>query len=256
MEKNIYNQQEVLSAGNDDASLDFSDIVRERVFLSEFPIEAIFDGLKSQFQDYINIEDTNNYVDIFYNAYHMSIDRVMEDTSEEHPQELFDLLDEYYNSFIYLIQELFYNRLTLSIYDIESEDIFDKDILEMVIRKLYEFFIINAKRNFKVVISKDILKAIKNKVYNNDEEFIEDISERVDDYSALITNILPDEFLKYCGDSDICKIFDDQQINGNFLRKYSPKLYQNEDLKIDIINYITILYQFKSNLMEDEKYNE
>ena len=48
------------------------------------------------------------------------------------------------------------------------------------------------------------------------------------------------EFLRYIDDNEVFELFNSNKVNGNFLRKYSPKLYQNEDLKVEIINEITL----------------
>ena len=54
----------------------------------------------------------------------------------------------------------------------------------------------------------------------------------------------------YIKDEDMIDLFESNKVIGNFLRKYSPKLYQNEEFKIDIINNITTYSQFLADLQE------
>ena len=61
-------------------------------------------------------------------------------------------------------------------------------------------------------------------------------------YTPLIEGLDCMEFLGYCDNSDeITKLYENNIIVGNFLRKYTPALYQDEMMTHDIINYIIIL---------------
>jgi hypothetical protein len=178
-----------------------------------------------------------------------SYSRLAEDDSEEHPQEIKELLDNHYSQFIELIKSLFEKRLLITIQSIELEE--NDENLEFTIKRLYEFFILNAKRNFKSVISLDIMSNLK-PVYDNDDEFFGDINHMMDNYSPLVTAITPQKFMEYCGDKEISNLFESNQAVGNFLRKYTPKLYQNDDFLVEIINRITMLHQFKQDIIDND----
>lgn len=234
-----------------DEAVDYSEIIADSAFLGDFPFSSITEGIETQFNDYINMEDKNNYVDIFYDQLHASYEEATKDP--EHPQELKDALDKILDTFIDNITQLFAKRLTITINAVEAEDI-DQDEVELVLRRLYEFFILGARENFKVVIAADInYKTFNEKVEDNDAEFFNKIERLLSHYSPLILEIGPMEFLKYRGDEEIYGLFESGKVNGNFLRKYSPKLYQNEEFKVELINHIVIVKEVKEELMYEPK---
>ena len=59
------------------------------------------------------------------------------------------------------------------------------------------------------------------------------------------------EFLKYRGDQEIIQFFENGKVVGNFLRKYTPKLYQNEEFEVELINYITMVQQSKEEVFNN-----
>ncbi len=59
-------------------------------------------------------------------------------------------------------------------------------------------------------------------------------------YTPIITVMGPQEFLRNCNDSDkVINLIESGRVTGNFMRKYSPRLYQNEEFECEIIAYIT-----------------
>jgi hypothetical protein len=251
-----YQREEYPSDDSNDSLSDFSELIKERSFVGVFPLETILEGIRKQFEDYINLEDVTNYVEIFYKQLNDSFNRLRDDDSEEHPQEIKEVLDGYYNTFVDLIKSLFEDRLTIVIRDLETEE--DDEEVEYVIKRLYEFFILGARRNFKTVISLSIISFMQ-KEYKDDEIFYQEINDQIDNYSPLISILSPEQFLNYCGDKEIIDIFKNDKASGNFLRKYSPKLYKNDDFLVDIINRITMLHQFKRDMVEidyGESYKE
>ena len=233
---------------NADIPTSHEDVVKTNVFVGEIPLNMIIEGIETQFNDYINIEDKTNYVDIFYDQLHDSYERATDD-KETFQEEMINALDDIYQSFIDKIVELFNIRLTLTIADIESEAS-DKDDIEFIIRRLYEFFILDARNNFKVAIANDVKMRIGNNI-KDPKEYFNTLRNLMTSYSPLITTFGPMEFLKYRGDQEIIQFFENGKVVGNFLRKYTPKLYQNEEFEVELINYITMVQQIKEEVINN-----
>lgn len=244
----------VLEEDSGDTVVDFSEMLGDTIFLGEFPFDAITEGIEEQFEDYINLEDKNNYMDIFYNQLYSSYEAVRADDSEEHPTEIIEALDKIHEDFIDKVVELFDKRLTIHFPSIEAATAGSSNDTEFILRRTYEFFILGAKDNFKTVITADIIPRVKDIV--NDNEYFRTVNELMEMYSPLITNIQPEQFLKYRNDIEMIELFENNQISGNFLRKYSPKFYQNDDFMVEVINHITMIQQFKMDLLEStESFN-
>lgn len=229
---------------------DFRDYVELRdqnLFIGIYPLDTILNGIENQFQDYINIEDTTNYVDIFYVQLEKSIEAVLENENEIHKQELIDRLGDYKDNFVYRVEELFEKRLTIAITAIDDESTPDIDEVEIVIRKMYEFFILGAKDNFLTAITSDM--SLKKIDIIDDNEFFNTIENELNNYSPFITCITPTKFLHYCEADEILEFYEDGQVSGNFLRKYSPKFYQNEEFKEEVINSIILVNDFKEDII-------
>lgn len=228
-----------------DETVDYSEIIKETAFIGEYPFSVIMEAINTQFQDYINIEDKTNYVDVFYEQWQYSMEEAMND--EEHPQEMQTALENIMDEFVAQMIDNFYHRLTITIADIESED-YESDDIEKIIRSLYSFFILKARENFKVAITADInYRTWDDK--STDAEVFRIIEDELTKYSPLITEFGPMEFLKYIhGSDEIYDLFDSGKVNGNFLRKYTPKLYQNEEFKVELINHIIICKEVKEEL--------
>ena len=226
----------------------YTDVIKDSAFIGEVPFDTIMEGIENQFDDYINIEDKTNYVDIFYcqldNSY-----KAVTDNTETFQDELLETLDGIYQKFIDKMNELFNTRLTLTISDIEDEIINKTDDIEFTIRKLYEFFILDARKNFKIVIANDAKTKIGN--IKDHKEYLRNLRDIMNNYSPYIITFGPMEFLKYRGDQDIIQLFEDGKVIGNFLRKYSMKLYQNEEFEVELINHITMVKQFKEEVFNN-----
>lgn len=234
-----------------DETADYSDIIRSEAFIGEYPFSVILEGIRDQFEDYVNTEDNTNYVDIFYVQLHNSYSVVKNDKTEEYSNEIIDALDNIHSEFINFMNNIINTRLTISIACIENEE-YDYEEIETVFRKIYEFFILNAKRNFKNIITKDVITKMEN-IIEDDEEYMYAINEYMKSYTPLIVGITPIDFLKYSGDEEIFELFNDGVINGNFLRKYTPKLYQNEELEVDIIDNIIMTQYFRDSISNFNK---
>lgn len=246
MSNNKENQQEDFPVEEGQIT-DFSQLINEHAFLGEYPAQTIFEGIQTQFEDYINISDKTNYVDIFFNQMDISLEATTL-VYEEHPKETKDVLLALYHQFVDHLRNLFETRLTITIPELVSDTVCSED-LEYIIRRLYEFFILDARNNFKVVISKDLNKQLD----KGANDYFQQIQELINNtYSPLITSITPAEFLRYRGDTEIINLFENSQVVGNFLRKYSPKLYQNEEFSIELVNYITSVKEFHDGVIDDK----
>lgn len=228
-----------------DLPITHADIVKENAFIGDIPLDVIMEGIETQFDDYINLEDKSNYVDIFYDQLHASYEAA--DDSETFKEDIIKTLDDIQQKFIDKMIDLFNVRLTLTIADVESESV-DLDDLEFIIRRLYEFFILDARNNFKVAIAYDARMKIGRQIPDH-REYMRTINNLMtNNYSPLITTFGPMEFLKYRGDQEMIQLFETGKVVGNFLRKYSPKFYKNEEFEVEVINYITMIQQIKEEV--------
>lgn len=234
-----------------DQAVDFMELIRARAFVGGVSGEVIFEALKLQFDDYINLVDKTNYVDIFYTQLAASYELVNSDDTEEHPTEIRECLGQLYQSFVDLLQGLFQEKLTISISELEAGAI-DEEDLEFIFRRLYEFFILGAKNNFKVVIAKDIITRLSNLEEMDDDAFFKAIDHELESYSPLITTMTPTTFFQYRGDGEISELWENGRVIGNFLRKYSPKIYRNEEFTVELVNHITMIQQFKNDVIDDK----
>lgn len=234
--------------GDEEGSVDYSQLIQQEAFVGDMPYDAIVEGITDQFNDYIQMEDTTNFVDVFYDQLHASYESLDKDEEENHRTEFKEVLDKIHQEFVEFMTKQFEERLTLTIMMLESESL-DYDDLEFIIRRLYEFFILGAKNNFKVVIATDINARLKD-VTEDDNTYFKQLQELMLLYSPLLTSIKPTEFLKIRGDMEIAELFDNGQVVGNFLRKYSPKFYQNEEFQVEVINYVTMTGQLGKELAD------
>lgn len=230
--------------------IDYSEIIAESAFLGEMPFAEILKGINDQFADYINMEDTTNYVDLFYTQMDASFAALNNDNEEEHPQEIRDILNKLKSEFESTISILFETRLTITIMATDDETTEDDEV-ELVIRKLYEYFILGAKDDFIKVISKSIVPKVG--AVSNDDAYYQRIEALLSEYDPLVTCMTPVEFIQCTGDDDIIAMYEDGQVVGNFLRKYSAKLYKNEDFKIDVISAITMIQDMKEDIINGEQ---
>ena len=209
-----------------------------------FPLTAILDGLAYQFKNYIDLEDRTDYVKTFYNQYNTYMNPNLDYDPNDYPRDLMEMVEENYHTFISHIQKLIKDHLTISIMELESESYHRKKI-ENILRIVYAYFILNARRNFTRVISRDVYGR-----FNLDNVTPETLSPVVETYSPLILTIKPMDFLTISGKNGekVKRLYDDGYISGNFLRKYSPRLYLYPDLEVDIINNILWLHRIEKRI--------
>lgn len=226
---------------------DLSTLIGEGAFLGDCPFDSIMGGITDQFNDYINMEDSTNYVDIFYDQLHASYEDAQSNETNMDLSTITEILDSIQIQFVEKMSVLFKERLTISFSDLEGETV-DWDDLEFMLRRLYEFFILGAKNNFKTVIAFDVRSKVDQVA--DEREYFKKLQELMNIYSPLITNMGPIEFLKYRNDVEIIEMFDNGKVVGNFLRKYTPKFYQNEEFLVEVINHVTMIKQFKKDIVD------
>lgn len=226
--------------------ISYSELIESEVFIGVMPLQPLLEGINNQFRNYVNNNDMIDYVNLFYTQLNDSYNEIKNNQDEEHIVEKREVLDKIYNSFIDTMRKLFDLYLTITITDLESDDNTDPDNIQYCIRKIYECFILNANKNFKTALTIDVNNKLE-KGLNEDEIFTQ-INIILDDHSPLI-NMLPDTFLKFSNNQDITDLFENNSIAGNFLRKYTPKLYVNESFKVSLINNIILYYQLQDDLI-------
>lgn len=227
--------------------IDFSELISDEVFVGDTPFDTIISGIVEQFNDYINLEDRTNYVEIFYDQLEDSIND-LNDEELTFITERKEALEKIIDKFNEVIRGLFKLRLALNIFD--ENDMPDDDVLQYRIMKSYEFFILNGRKNFKVAIAKDLKQRMTD--VGSDDEFYQKVDDLLDSfYTPLITSITPIKFIEYTGDDDMLEMYQDGDVTGNFFRKYTPKLYQNDEFRCELISFITLTDQFSREMEKD-----
>ena len=239
---------------NTDTIIDPSVATRETIFLGSYPFETILESIQSQFENYINLEDRTNYLEIFYNQFTKSYQALYQDDGNENPQEMSEALDQIYNQLIQTMINLLDIRLGLGINGFEEGQV-STDDLHYILSRLYEYFILRARHNFKIAIATSLSSTVRDMMENSkiDDTYFTKLQELLELYSPLISNIPPTEFIRFTGEREILELFETHRVVGNFLLKYSPKLYQNEDLAVEIINYVTAYPDLGKDLNSDQK---
>ena len=229
-------ENNVSVAVDDDKPIDRSDIIQDRAFRGDFSYDAIKEAIINQTNDYMNIEDTNDYISIFFTQYHQSCDFVLNDELDEYKDDAIEYLNNLKTNFEDFMTGLFEKRLNIFI----NDERLDEYGYEWLLGRLYHFFFIEARDNFKTCISLDVVNRMTNHAELSDKEYFDTIQDLMSLYTPLLT-MTPTEFLKYRGDDDITDLFENGVVSGNFLIKYSPKLYANDEFQVELINHIVMI---------------
>lgn len=206
-------------------------------FQGEYSFPIILESITKQFNDYTHNKDRTNYVDIFYDQMKKSF-KIIEEEKPPQSDVLIEILNKFMDIFISTMNTLINKTLTISIGIIESGEE-NQEELEYIFRKIYDVLILYAKKNFETVIVEDILGKV-NLSSLSDEEFFDKIEMILHQYDPLILEIGPMEFLRIIRDEELIELFNSNKINGNFLRRYTPKIYQNDEFKMELINNIIL----------------
>ena len=89
---------------NADIPTTHEDVIKTNVFVGETPFDMIIEGIEEQFNDYINIKDTTNYVDVFYTQLYRSYEMAKDDR-ETFQEDMINALDNIYQSFYDKLQK-------------------------------------------------------------------------------------------------------------------------------------------------------
>jgi hypothetical protein len=236
---------------DEDRSLEYQDVntaelMKEEAFVSSYPFSEIISRMRNQFIDYINNKDMMNYVSLFFNSVYISfttvdVNAADEDFPEQYAEEKRNALMLLQEEFIEEIRQMFSDYIGIGIPDVEN---FDADKLVAVLNNLYMYFILQAKDNFKVAISDYLNKTLK----TSGDKYFTDLQATIESsFLTYITVIDPSVFLQVTsGAREVYPYFMENVFTGNFLRKYTPSLYKNDDFKAEIINYTTVVKLIES----------
>lgn len=227
---------------------DLSDLLEQSAYVGEYPFDSILEAIEEQFEDYINIEDKTNYVDIFYNQWNDS--KQIAEEGPDDTEEIMNVLNQMKEKFVSKMSQWFEESLTITIMAVDDETT-EEDEVEIVMRQIYEFFILGARNNFMEVISVDLNGRLP--IVMDDTQHYKLIDELLTEYSPLIRCMTPTKFIHMTGQTQIAELYDEGQIAGNFLRKYTCKLYQNEEFKVQLVSQITSIQDLKKQIKQIEE---
>lgn len=221
-------------------------IMYQDAWKGDYSLDAIAESIEDQFNTYNNLDDTYNYVKQFYEQLDLSRDVAKYDETVIE-DEYSSTLDKIEDDFIDLLIELFTLRLNIDIVQYDKDNI-NYDDMRFYIGNIYEYFILGAKYNFIEAITKDYLN--RNKELNlDDDNLLSKVYTDLEIYSPLLVDAITcDEFLTYTNAKVIYPIWDGTEITGNFLQKYSPRLYRNDTLRTNIASNIIQNYMLKKGI--------
>ena len=219
-----------------DEPVSYVGYIEDSVFAGELPFGVILEGLRNQFANYVSTEDRTDYVDSFYRQYKMSTEIAYE---EQFTDDYLDALSKYMDKWLAVVNELFLTKLELTLTDLEGEAT-NNDSIEQSIRILYNYFILNAPATLKTVISKPIVRQLKKETFADDREMYKKIQEMlISGFSPIISAVGPMEFIRLSGNEEVQELFNNGRVVGNFLKRYSPRFYKNEDFEASVVVHIT-----------------
>lgn len=247
------NEEEVNSSvsNNDDDDeyeyrpvVQFDDLIKNTVLYSDYDLDDVKDRIRDQFSNYISTSDRTNYLNIMFRNFRYSR-MVINQELDEYTPERSIALRNMYDEFIEFLEDIIESKLTISIVNYDTSLLNDEDI-EFIYMTIYEFFILEARQNFKTVISNDIRKQIKG--YTDEEDYFNKAQELILYYSPMITTITCEDFLLTLKRDDIKQLYDMGVIAGNFFRKYSPKFYKNDEFLVEVLNQVMTMFNFKIDM--------
>lgn len=233
-----------------DQEFDARKLLAEESFLGQYPFEELLNRLTSQFRNYMSSEDTEHYVDIFYSQLDNSLDSALQATMFD-PDEVREHLENLRDKFVDHLIKLFELYLNLGIEGYDDGSL-DDETGRYILTRAYEYFILAARRNFKVAISASVTNRLIREAVTEDKVMIR-VSEMIRyDYDPIVTAMTPIEFLKLTGDNEVLKLFETHRLVGNFLVKYTPRLYRHETYMIEVINHITNTWWLTRSMIDGQ----
>lgn len=232
----------------------FNYLLQDTVFFGDYPLEDLKLRIKEQFENYISMEDDSNFFEIALNSFQYSLE-VIEVEFDEYTLERKELLSNMYLDFINYIINLIEEHLTVSIPDYET-GLLSRAEAEYIINEVYKYFILKARKNFKKVITNELKGQLKS-LEDNATKYLEKAQEIILNYGGIITQVSLPQFLQITKAEQIYELYENGQIIGNFLRRYSPRLYKHPDYLVEILNQLMIQLYFKDEskayLMEEAR---
>lgn len=239
----------------DTAIADRRSLIAEECFLGQCPFDTILAGLEHQFRNYMTTDDADHYVDIFYTQLDASLEDAR-DQSKFDVDDVLEVLSDLEDRFVDHMAKLFETHLNVGLAGYEDGTI-DPESCRYILTRAYEYFILNAKRNFTVAISASVNDRLNRELgWPSPDDQSDHRLARINDllnteFNPIITTMTPIDFLKFTGDPDILKLFEDHRLIGNFLLRYTPRLYKHEVYVIELINHITSTMQLLGALMAE-----
>ena len=234
----------------------FQDALRSTVFFSDFDLDVIEEFIEDQFSNYIKAEDTTNYFEDTIQSFRYS-EEVIEVEFDEYTQERREVLTEMYEEFIDFMIRLIEKKLKISIPGYETEEL-QKEDLEYIIDEIYKFFILNARKNFRTFITNSVIEELSDETTKDPATYFNLVDNSIQNYFSILP-VTCEEFLLALKQDQLMELYENGQIAGNFLRKYSPRLYNHDDFLTDILTQIMIkkFWQGEANefLIERTKLN-
>ena len=232
----------------------FNYLLQDTVFFGYYPIDDLKLRIKEQFENYITMEDDTNFFEIALNSFQYSLE-VINVEFDEYTLERKELISNMYLDFINYIIELIETNLTISIPNYEL-GLLTRTETEYILNEIYKYFILKARKNFKKVITAE-LKGQLESLEQNPTKYLEKAQEIIMNYGGLISQVDIEQFLQITKAETIYDLYDSGEIIGNFLRRYSPRLYRHPDYLVEILNQLMIQLYFKDEskayLMEEAK---
>lgn len=224
-------------------------MTRERAWLGEYTVDSLTELIDGQFSDYIGVEDRNNYVAIFYEQVDTSRRGVYD---EEGKVELNEAIDNIVEEFVAFMMNRFSMRFNIHLTDYESGN-FTYGEIRPVVGMLYEFFVINGKRNFIDYFTREIPGTMK--LMNVDPaDAYKHAEELLDLDTPYIRSTDVKGFLRRVGETELLMMYTSNDLTGNFLTKYSPHLDRHENLRVAILTNASVAYRIM-DLIERKKKN-
>ncbi len=239
--------------GNERYSSTVEDVIENETFIGKYSLAVIIEEIAKQFNDYIDIEDTKNYVDIFYTQLNASMYAIKADQFEEHPEEKTEILYKIEMEFIQTLVKLIQDRFTITIMEYESGS-YDRLEIKFCIETIYDYFIIHGKENICDNIRMSMLNKLLSKpVMKDSDSIFNEIDLLKSEYDPLIIAIKPDEFIK--NNEDMVNMYESDMACGNFLRKLSAKFYKNEDFWVHVVDDVFTSYSsaIQDNMIGESK---
>lgn len=222
-------------------------ITLQDAWMGSYSLNAIAESIEDQFNNYSHLEDTINYVDIFYDQLDISKE-ISTFEPEINQSDYFNVLNKVENDFISMMLDLFSTKLNIEIVEVDSDNI-DYINMRNYIYIIYTYFIINSISNFTEAITNDYLSHNTELDLDDEKLFSKVYSDLDKIYSPIIT-FGCDKFLDYTINKSkaLKELWDNTLVTGNFLNKYTPRLYRNEDLHSSITTNIIQSYMLKKGI--------